>query len=198
MNADLELAQRVAAGDPEAVALLVERYGSRLYHFIYYQVGGSHDDAQDVLQETLIGALRSIGSYRGDSPLFTWLCGVAWNKAQDCRRDWQRYRGMQAKAARLAERPVPEREGESVVEAEAERARVWAVLAQLPEHYRRVLVLMYVRRMQMREIARVLGESPKTVESRLTRAREAFRVVWSGGSLDVENARYRGGAQKGA
>ncbi len=58
-SADRDLAQQIVAGDAHALEVFYQRYFTRLYRFVYYQVGGSHDDAQDVLQDALIAALKS-------------------------------------------------------------------------------------------------------------------------------------------
>jgi len=59
---------------------LVVRYKERLYWHIRKMVI-SHDDADDVLQNTMIKVWRSLGSFRGESGLYTWLYRIATNEA---------------------------------------------------------------------------------------------------------------------
>ena len=83
---DIALLRRIASGDESALAEFYNRYVDAVYRFVYHQVGGNHQDAEDVTQETFIAAIKSLESYRGDSRLYVWLCGIAWRKASDLRR----------------------------------------------------------------------------------------------------------------
>ncbi len=175
---DLELAQKVAAGDPHALEVFYQRYFTRLYRFVYCQVGGSHEDAQDVLQDALLAALKSLGSYRGDSTLYSWLCGVAWNKAADFRRREYRVAQVEQRSVEEARQqtalqgvPLPD----NVLLTEENRERVQQTLRSLPEHYRQVLVLKYAEDLPVEDIAQIMRRTFKSTESLLTRARSAFR-----------------------
>ena len=165
-NPDLELAERIVAGDEEALETFYQRYFTRLYRFVYYQVGGSHDDEQDVLQDALIGALKSLSSYRGDSSLYSWLCGVAWNKAADFRR--REYRMAQMEKRSIKEMLQQEKS-----------EQVHETLQMLPEHYRQVLVLKYAEGLPVADIAEIMQRTFKSTESLLTRARSAFRKSYA-------------------
>lgn len=177
-NADLELAQRILAGDASAMETFYQRYFSRLYRFVYYQVGGSHDDAQDVLQDALIAAIKSLSSYRGDSSLYSWLCGVAWNKAADFRRREYRMAQVEQRTIKdmienkgLDANPSPDH----ALLREENKERVQETLMALPEHYRQVLVLKYAEGLPVEDIAHIMRRTFKSTESLLTRARSAFR-----------------------
>src|SRR3954467_6702725 len=61
-----------AGGDPDAVRTLVDSVGPVVYGFVFARVGGDDPVAQDLLQETLIEALRSAPTFRGDASLRTW------------------------------------------------------------------------------------------------------------------------------
>ena len=81
-----QLVRRLAAGEPEAVEDLVHRYADDVYRFVFNRVGGSAQDAEDVVQETFIAALDAIGNFKGDSKLRTWLFSIASHKAIDQQR----------------------------------------------------------------------------------------------------------------
>ena len=83
---DLVLLQRLARGDRDALTVFYGRHIDAVYRFVYQQVGGNQQDAEDVTQETFIAAIDSLESFRGDSRLYVWLCGIAWRKASDLRR----------------------------------------------------------------------------------------------------------------
>lgn len=176
---DLALARRAAAGDAEALETIWATHVGRLYRFVLHQVGECHWDAQDVLQETLIAALESLETYRGESSLYSWLCGVAWHKAADLRRGafWRRTFERRAMAAwRREGRTEPD--GEQGMLIEEQRARVRRALARLPEHYQRVLRLKYGEELPVEEIEQRTGRTFKSIESLLTRARAALRAAY--------------------
>lgn len=181
-NADLELARQIVAGDARAMETFYQRYFSRLYRFVYYQVGGSHDDAQDVLQDALIAAVKSLSSYRGDSSLYSWLCGVAWNKAADFRRREYRMAQVEQRTIKdmvetkgLDTNPMPD----NALLREENKERVQETLMALPEHYRQVLVLKYAEGLPVEDIAQIMRRTFKSTESLLTRARSAFRESYT-------------------
>jgi len=182
---DLGLARAVITGEPCALERLMRVYGGRLYRFAYYQVGGNHEDAQDVLQETLLGAVQCLPSYRGDSSLYSWLCGVAWNKAVDFRRHC--YRVGRAEDRFHSAQEALTQEGQADAEAalirQAEGQRVREVLRRLRRHYREVLLLRYADDLGVDDIARRMGRSYKATESLLSRARVEFRELYRGGQL---------------
>ena len=85
-NIERQLSSRLAQGDSAAVDELVERYADDVYRFVYHQVGGIAQDAEDIVQETFVAALNGIHRFRGDSKLRTWLFSIAAHKVADLRR----------------------------------------------------------------------------------------------------------------
>ncbi len=170
---DMQLVEQLKAGDPDAAARLVDQYADDVYHFVYNQVGGSAQDAEDIVQETFVAALKAIRRFRGDSKLRTWLFGIASHKVIDMRR-WAARRPQ----VNFGDIPffldapgmVPER----VLERDELRKAVRLALLQLLPHYRAALVLKYVEGMSVREIAGVMHKTEKSIESILVRARRAL------------------------
>src|SRR5947207_14047481 len=74
---EADLLTKAAAGDQLAVRALLDGYGPALYGFLYARVGGHAPVAEDLLQETLIEAVRSASTFRGESSLTAWLCAIA-------------------------------------------------------------------------------------------------------------------------
>jgi RNA polymerase sigma-70 factor (ECF subfamily) len=176
---DGELARRVAAGDEGALEVFYERYADPLFGFIYHHLAPQRADAEELWQETLLAALRSIGAYQGEGALFTWLCGIARHKISD----YYRHRAHEADlfadvpeaeiAALTSSLPLPE----EVVLRRATRVRVVEALGELPPAYREALVARYVDSREVEEVGRLLGRTYKATESLLSRAREAFRAA---------------------
>ena len=76
---DSSIARRVAAGDRAAFALIMRRYNRRLYRLARASL---RDDAeaQDALQDAYLSAYRTIGQFRGDAALSTWLTRIVLNQ----------------------------------------------------------------------------------------------------------------------
>ncbi len=174
---DLDLAVAVASGDARSLRTFFDSYADLLFAFLRHRMEGSRADVEDAWQETLAAAVRGMGTYRGESSLFTWLCGIGRRKAADAARRAGR-RVLEVPATS----PVPRLDAGPFDAAFSERAetrsRVVEVLASLPADQRSALVGRYVHRRKVPEIAGELGRSYKATESLLSRAREAFRAAW--------------------
>jgi len=176
---EVALLQRIAAGDQNALAEFYARYIDAVYRFVYHQVGGHHQDAEDVTQETFIAAINNLDSFRGDSRLYVWLCGIAWRKASDLRRRRDHAKTPQPTADEELGQLFNARDQltvEEIAEREALRRRVWQALLALSDHYRQVLMLKYMEGFKVSEIALIMGKTEKAVESLLVRARDAFKA----------------------
>ena len=175
-NIESQLVSRLTQGDSAAVAEFVERYTDDVYRFVYHQVGGGAQDAEDIVQETFVAALKAIHRFRGDSKLRTWLFSIASHKVADMyRRAGRRPKivPLDVASSLHAKDPYPEQ----VVEHREARQRVRQALLQLPPHYRTALVLKYVQDMRVREICQVMQRSEKSVESILGRARRLLSKI---------------------
>jgi RNA polymerase sigma-70 factor, ECF subfamily len=165
----------VLAGDVEAWRSWYAAYFCRLAEYTRWRCGGLADLADDVIQEAWLTAVRRLRTFDpGKGPFFGWLCGIASNAARNAvrarRRERQRSRPLS---------PADDPQTSFSDRAVSEKAeRVAAALAALPEHYEALLRAKYLDRMTVIQIADVRGESPKAVESLLTRARQAFREAY--------------------
>ena len=172
-----QLTTRLTQGDPAAVTELVERYADDVYRFVYHQVGGIAQDAEDIAQETFMAALKAIHRFRGDSKLRTWLFSIAAHKVADLRRRIGRKPEIvpldNVDMSLQVEDPNPE---QAVEQLQAQQ-RVHQALLQLPPHYSEALVLKYIQDMRVREIGKVMKRSEKSVESILVRARRLLSKI---------------------
>jgi RNA polymerase sigma-70 factor (ECF subfamily) len=179
---------RALAGDPDAVRALTDRALPALYRFCLYRVGRDVHLCEEVVQDTLVHALRDLHRYdpgRADNQIMPWLTGLARNAIQ---RALNRHRStvpLDALWARADEelRAAYERlESEPVAGDLLERAEtcelVNATMAQLPPHYRDALEAKYLDGRSMRDLASARQTTEKAVESLLSRARAAFRVTF--------------------
>jgi RNA polymerase sigma-70 factor (ECF subfamily) len=173
-----ELTAGLRRGETGAWAELCELYGGALYRFAFHLCGGESSWAEDVRQETLLAAAASIHGYRGDAPLFGWLCGIARRKAADELRRRGRMAdpipedaGWAAAWDRLEMEPLPEH----LMERSEMRAKIVEALGSLPPEYHRLLVSRYAEGIGVDILARRSGRTYKAVESMLARARAALR-----------------------
>ena len=79
------LLEKAKAGDGAAFRELIDPFRREL-HVHCYRMLGSYQDAEDVLQETLLAAWRGLAGYEGRSSLRTWLYRIATNSCLNARR----------------------------------------------------------------------------------------------------------------
>src|SRR5690606_6053733 len=85
MSPDSELISQAAAGDHSAFHRLVERHRARVYR-VAYQFAGNQHDAEDIAQEVFIMVYRSLGRFRQDAQLTSWMYRIVMNACIDRRR----------------------------------------------------------------------------------------------------------------
>jgi len=184
---------RARAGDEDAFRELTGPYQRELQLHIY-RIVGSTQDAEDLLQETLLAAWRGLGRFEGRASVRAWLYRIATNRSLDALRASRR-RPDEGPARALPEptrwnepvwlEPYPDVLLERIPDAapgpearyETREAIALAFivgLQHLPPQQRAVLVLRDVLGYRAAEVAEMLETSPAAVNSLLRRAREAF------------------------
>ena len=172
-----DLLRAAAAGEQAAVRQLLDETGPVVYGFVLARLAGDEQAAEDVLQETFLQAVRSASSFRGDSALSTWLCGIARHVLG---RHYARERREERARSGLATVGSLVEPNETVVEAAESRQQLLAALNRLPVVHRQVLVLKYLDGHSVEEIAEELGRSRVQVQSLLQRARDGLRRALDG------------------
>lgn len=174
---DSELISRAAGGDASAFQALVERHRSMVYR-VAYQFAGNHHDAEDIAQEVFIKVYRSLGRFRQDAQLSSWMYRIVMNACIDHRRRYSPAGaapfGEEAEQKMLntpEEAPGPEATayaGElgQVLEAEINR---------LPQGQRIVFVMRHHQGLKLCEIAEALGLAEGTVKRQLHAAVHRLR-----------------------
>lgn len=178
--ADIDLAQSVAAGDRGAFTALMRRYNQTLYRTAR-GVLRNDSEAEDIVQEAYLLAYRSIGSFRGEAKLSTWLIRIVVNLAirrkQRQRRDDAIFADV-PDAADEETRDMGEHDPRTP-ETEASNGELRQLLEthidRLPDLYREVFVLRGVEELSVEETAEILGIPEATVRTRFFRARHFLR-----------------------
>ena len=162
---DTELATLAHGGDPEALAVLLERSRPSLYA-VAVGLLGNRADAHDAVQDACLVALLRLGDLRDVAAARAWLRTVVRNV---CLMRLRQRRELPSETVELAG-GVPE--PEQVLEEHALRDWVWQALDALPADEREAVMLRHFSRCTSYEaIARVTAVPVGTVRSRLNRAR---------------------------
>jgi len=178
---------RVADGDVESFAVLVQRHEKRLVGLCERMLGNP-DDAREAAQDVFLKAFRKAGSYKPRGQVYTWLYRIAVNhclnqlrrrriarflsfgdvrrKADETENDGQIYD---------PEDPAPDAEKRLAARRQWQHTR--AMIDTLPAGQRAVLILAKFEGLAYREIAEVLEVTESAVESRLFRAMQRLRTA---------------------
>lgn len=180
---DVELARRVGAGDQAAFTLLMRRHNQSLYRAAR-SILKDDAEAEDAVQEAYLQAYRSMGSFRGDAKLSTWLMRIAVNEAIARTRKRTRRAEvihLEGDAVSNCEAPeatmnqaTPEQPEQGAQRAETRRLLEKKIDA-LPDAFRAVFVLRALEDLSVEETATALGINEATVRSRFFRARGLLR-----------------------
>jgi len=175
------LIHRCAAGDESAFAELVAEH-QRMVVQLAMNLLGDRDEALDLSQDVFIRVFRTIGQFRGQSALRTWIYRIAVNQARNRHRFWRRRRrsdqvSLDAHVEAHGDFQCGAESGPDRILAQKElAARLKDALDALPFDQRTVVVLREVDGLSYDEIAFSLGVAVGTVKSRLTRARQTLRA----------------------
>lgn len=172
------LVARMLAGDERAMEEFSDGYFPGLYRFARARLGGNPELAREIVQTTVCKALDKLATYRGQAPLFSWLCACCRNEiGMHFRR--QRRWGTVIEIDEVVSGPQPSMGPEQTLARNEEARLVHETLDHLPPRYARALEWKYVEQLSVGEIASRLACSAKAAESLLSRARQAFRERWS-------------------
>ena len=185
-----DLIDRMRRGEQQAFDQFFDAFASRLAAFAARRCSLDAAALEDVVQVTMINAMRGLGSFRGGSTLFTWLCQICRNHLADVRRKADRQPKVQSlqqleeKAPGTVVELTDFRDPLDEVAEDSTRSAVRRAVNQLPATYARILELRFGDDLTVPEIAKILQLSESATESRLSRARQAFREGWSGEAAD--------------
>ena len=180
---DLELVLALQNGDDLALNALMDRHREPLFRFLY-RYARNETIARDMAQEAFVKAYFHIKEFRPGPRFSTWLYRIALNLCYDYARS------KHGKRALLHEPiPMPGEEGvtanlagkgcgpaEGVVISE-ELANVQQAIAELPHDLKAALLLHVVEEHSQKEVAEMLGTTPKSIELRVYRARKLLNVA---------------------
>jgi RNA polymerase sigma-70 factor, ECF subfamily len=149
-------------GDSFDLQEFVDSYGDRLLRSAYL-LCGDEAEAQDLVQETFIQAIKSWQKFRGESAPYTWLHGILLNLSRRHRRKQQRLVYDEELLQKATLQSDPGHDMDHGICA----SRLADAIQKLSQEHREVIVLRFYEGMKIEEIARQTGVSNGTVKSRL-------------------------------
>ena len=158
---DVALVSAARQGDREAFGQLYERFARMVYGILLARV--PRRDAEDLVQDVFLSALRQLQGLRNDAAFPGWLAMIARNRAND---HYRRAVETSEMSEDLGAQAAPN----------AEALTVLAVIRTLPEAYRETLILRLVEGMTGEEIAARAGLTPASVRVNLHRGMKKLRV----------------------
>ena len=177
------LGARLAHHDECALEAVYEAYGAALLAYLTRLVGA--DEAEDVLQRTLLDAWRHANRYELGHRFNSWLFTIAHHRAVDAIR---RRRDPAVDVDSI--RDLVGEDGRDTAERYARAAEVRAALRQLPEHERSVLAMAYFADLTQRDIAARLHVPLGTVKARASRGMHHLAAIL-GAEQDATGGAWR-------
>lgn len=178
-----EFLARLKAYDPDAFRLLVEGFRDRIYN-LGMKLLRNPEDAEEVLQETLLSVFDKIESFEGRSRLSTWIYAIASNGAlsrlrkkgaQNVTFDEEETLNVSDGWFRNASESFNINKNDPVLLKELQD-RLDRAIESLPDGYRELFVLKEIEMLPIKDIAAAAGIRPGAVKTRLHRARLMLRA----------------------
>lgn len=182
---DLQLVERIRAGDQRAFAELIDQYKGMVLNLVA-RMSGKVENAEDLAQEVFVRVWRGLHNFRGDCKLSTWIYRIALNLAI-----------AESKTARSRSQfldiddPTVER-GPHFVEDDDNpygeevrlKEQMLRLLPDMPEKHRTAVVLFYLKQLSYNEISEIMDVPVGTVKSYLFRGKAWLREQLFGDSVE--------------
>ena len=184
-----EALSRVAAGDAEAFAALVDSHQERLLR-LCESLLGEPEEARDAAQEVFLKAYGKAAEVRPQGQVYTWLYRIAVNHCLNKlrRRKLVRFLRLENPGEREVpafDPPDPAADPAAALEARRRWRATRLAIERLPENQRTVLVLVRFEGLSHKQTAAVLGITEGAVESRLVRAMRRLEAAQESGNPGV-------------
>lgn len=170
-----DLLSRAQRGDEEAFGLIFAHHHRFIYKFIYAMVG-DESVAEELTQETFLGAYKGISSARGESKLRTWLCGIAKNTVYKFMRSHRRQAlktDDEVESINVVDEKnsLPDRQ---FLNKELNRL-IQSALEKLDDDKRLIFTLKELQHLSYNEISEITGYSIPKLKTDLHRAKAEMR-----------------------
>lgn len=168
-----EIIARVTRGDTQAFSVLVDNYQNLIFHVVK-RIVPAQMDGEDICQEVFVKVYRSIGSFKHQSKLSTWIAKIAYLTALNFLK-----RNKRSLTEDYPEDIVSLKTDQDSPEEQLSKKNISEYLnrliEQLPEQYRLVLTLYHLEEFSIEEINDITGMPEGTIKSHLYRARKMLK-----------------------
>ena len=188
-RAEAEFIERLKRGEAAAFEELVAERSGEIYGLLF-RLTENGEEARDLTQETFLRAFQSIGRFRGEADLRTWIYRIAINQARNRWRWWRRRRrdntvsldAVQSQSGQTFMATLAEASGnpEQQTLAHERELALRLALKRVGRAYRETVILRDIEGFTYEEIAMTLGINVGTVKSRLARGRQELRQKLEG------------------
>lgn len=157
----------------------LNNYWDRLYH-IALSMMPTPEDAEDMVQESILKAYERMHQFRAESSLYTWLVRILINNCKDRLRKKdlkQASLWWHSREGKLESRQIPDdrEDTDKKFELSERSTRLMAALKSIEEDYRELIILHYYDNLSMKDISEILKIPEGTIKSRMSRARELLK-----------------------
>lgn len=159
------------ASKDKGLLQLMDAYNRPLYWHIRRLVV-SHEDAEDILQETFINVYRFADSFKGESKIFTWLYRIATN---ECTKHFRKNKNWLKNAELMTDKMMGDLSENDTENSEAMLVKFQQAILGLPEKQRIVFNLRYYDELSYEEISEVLNSSVNSLKTNYHYASERIK-----------------------
>ncbi len=184
--------------DERAWEVFCREYSLPLLAFVQFRFGCNREKAEEIVQMTFIRCIKSIRTFKPSrGRLLNWLKAISKNEAHTLVQQDQKQlarKTLALSSAATIEGVFEEMDtvalSEEIVAKEEIQLLIHETIAELYSRYRKVLILKYIENRKVAEIAAILGQSEKAIESLLSRSRQAFKKVFlqKAKSMEIEES----------
>ena len=188
-RAEAEFIERLKRGEAQAFEELVTERSGEIYGLLF-RLTENGEEARDLTQETFLRAFQSIGGFRGEADLRTWIYRIAINQARNRWRWWRRRSRDTTVSLDATQGQSGLTVGSTLAESSANPEQqtlaherelaLRSALQKVGRAYRETVILRDIEGFTYEEIATTLGINLGTVKSRLARGRQELRQKLEG------------------
>jgi RNA polymerase sigma-70 factor, ECF subfamily len=178
-----DILDRAILGDADAFSLLYEENVKKIYTYIYYRTGNTHD-AEDLTARVFQRALKHITKYKKTKvPFSAWLYRIAHNLVANWHRDSKRKKELPLEDHTYlqSKTDMPEKQ----IEKNQEVDKLMDAIHTLPNDRQQLLILKYVEDLSNKEVGVIMKKSEGAIKSLYHRTLKELRQCISKNSMDA-------------
>ena len=181
-DSDKHLLSELQAGKEYAFKQLFDRHGDSMFN-LAFSICGNKPDAEDIIQESFAEIFKSVGNFRGESSLSTWIYRITLNKALEAERRKKRKKRAAQLVSLFGFKDKEEYhsvtwEHPGIITENKELAEIlFKAIQKLPENQRVAFTLHKTEGMEYKEIAELMNVSLSSVESLIHRAKTNLKKL---------------------